>query len=147
MIVVKHVDKNCFRGPRPPDLKDLRVTLNIDTIIDLESGLYDLLNGVAQFPPDFGMAYYHMPCSAVVPPNPAYVAKAIDLMSDLDRHVYIHCKDGVDRTGFVCAAYRMKVQKWTYAEAKAEWIAEGRHPWYIVWEPALKTYSPKEFMK
>lgn len=139
--MLRHVDRNCFRGPRPTDLKELRLDFQIDTIIDLEEGVYDLLNGVGQFPPDFGMAYYRMPCGVWTPPWAGYVAKALDLMSDMDRHVYIHCKDGVDRTGFFCAVYRMRIQKWTYENALKEWIADGRHLQYMFWDRSLKTYS------
>ncbi len=140
-----HVDRNCFRGPRPTDLKELRLDYLIDTIIDLESGVYDLIQGVSpQFPPDFGMAYYHLPCSDILPPTGAYVAKALDLMADVDRHVYIHCLSGVDRTGFMCAAYRMRIQGWSYADALAEWKKFGRHPWYFYWENSLKQYQVKK---
>ncbi len=139
--MILHVDRNCFRGPRPTSLKDLRLDFHIDTIIDLETGAYDLICGmIPQFPADFGMAYYHMPCSDIFAPHPAIVAKALDLMSDLDRHVYVHCLSGVDRTGFVCAAYRMRVQKWTYSDALAEW-KKSRHPWYFYWEHELKKYG------
>ncbi len=139
-----HVDRNCFRGPRPKDLKELRVDYGIDTIIDLESGVYDLLRGVEQqFPADFGMSYYHMPCSDILPPTKACVEKAINLMADVDRHVFIHCLSGVDRTGFVCAVYRMRIQNWGYNAALEEWIKLGRHKWYFYWEPALKKYAGK----
>lgn len=135
---ITQVSNNCFRGPRPTDLRALRVDYNIDTIIDLESGVYDFFNGVPQFPPDFGMAYYHLPCSDITPPPSAYVAKAIDLMSSGDRRIYIHCLSGVDRTGFVCGVFRVRVQKMSYDNALAEWIALGRHPWYFWWTIAFK---------
>ncbi len=142
--MITHVDRNCFRGPRPPDLKELRIDFGIDTIIDLESGVYDLINGILpQFPPDFGISYYHMPCSDIMPPPAAYVAKALDLMSDVDRHVYVHCLAGVDRTGFVCAAYRMRIQKWSFEDARKEWINLGRHPYYFYWERNLRQYAAK----
>lgn len=139
--MITHVDRNCFRGPRPHDLKALAEICQIDTIIDLESGIYEVVNGVIpQFPADFGMSYYHIPCSDILPPREDYVAKCLDLMSDAKRRVYIHCLSGVDRTGFVCAAYRMRVQDWSYKEAHAEWLNLGRHPWYFYWNHALKKY-------
>ena len=137
--MILHVDKNCFRGPRPADLEIIRSQYGIDTIIDLESGVYETFNNISQFPPDFGMAYYHMPCSDIFAPNPGYVLRALDLMSDPKKKVYVHCLSGVDRTGFVCAAYRMRIQKWSYADALSEWIRIGRHPWYFIWDNSLKT--------
>lgn len=149
MTMIRAVDRNTFRGPRPTDLRQLRVDYHIDTIIDLESGVYDVVQvysetyfeNVLQFPSDFGINYYHMPCSDFTPPKEIFVKKAIELMADVDRHVFIHCLSGVDRTGFVCAAYRMRVQGWTYKAARAEWISVGRHPWYFYWEHELKKYA------
>jgi protein-tyrosine phosphatase len=149
MTTIKKVDRNCFRGPRPTDLRELRVKYDIDTIIDLESGIYDVVRvydetyytDVQQFPPDYGMDYYHMPCSDLTAPKPIFVDKAIELMANSERHVYVHCLSGVDRTGFVCAVYRMRVQGWTFNAARAEWIELGRHPWYFYWDYALKEFD------
>ena len=40
----------------------------------------------------------------------------------------IHCEHGQDRTGMVCACYRMLIQGWTYRAARAEMDAMGFHP-------------------
>lgn len=143
------VTETVWRGPRPTDLRALRVDYHIDTIIDLESGVYDVMRvydetyfkDVPQFPPDFGINYYHMPCSDFSAPKKIFVDKALELMFNKERHVFIHCLSGVDRTGFVCAVYRMRVEGWTFERARAEWIALGRHPWYFYWEHELKKYA------
>lgn len=136
--MILKIDKEIYRGPRPDNLFNLRVDYHIDTLIDLEAGFYDLTKcGAMQFPADFGMAYYHIPCSDFVPPSKQCVFKCLDLMRQ-DRVVYIHCLSGVDRTGFVCAVYRMKVQRWSFEDAVAEWKKIGRHPWYFWWERELK---------
>lgn len=141
MSGVTHVSRNCFRGSRPRDLMNLRIDFRIDTIIDLETGIYELFDGVLpQFPPDYGMSYYHMPCSDIVPPNDLFVAKAIDLMADMNRRTFIHCLSGVDRTGYVCALYRVIIDKWKTVDAIAEWKRLGRHPWYFWWEKSLRDY-------
>lgn len=150
MTTIRKVDRNIFRGPRPENLRELRLKYDIDTMIDLESGIYDVIRvydetyykDVLQFPADCGMSYYHMPCSDIFPPKEVFVKKAIELMAS-NRHVYIHCLSGVDRTGYVCAAYRMRVQGWTFEAAHAEWIELGRHPWYFYWSRELKKYEIK----
>lgn len=147
--MIKPVDRNCFRGPRPDNLRELRVKYHIDTIIDLESGIYDVMRvydetyykDLPQFPPDVGIAYYHMPCSDFTAPKKIFVDKAIELMADMSRHTFIHCLSGVDRTGFICAVYRMRIQGWSYEAAHAEWISMGRHPWYFYWNRALKEFA------
>lgn len=44
--------------------------------------------------------------------------------------VYVHCRQGVDRTGVLIAMYRMKRQSWTAEEANAELRRLGHH-WYL----------------
>lgn len=140
--LILHVDRNCYRGPRPPDLKILE-DYKITTIIDLEDGIYEMINGVTQFPPDYGMAYYHMPCSDIFPPRDAYVSKALTMMAQVNRRSYVHCLSGVDRTGYVCAAYRVCVQKWPVDAAIKEWVDIGRHPWFFWWEHSFKKFVNK----
>lgn len=140
MIVVDEIN-NLYRGPRPTDLRALK---NIKRIINLESGVYTLLHPDGpveqQFPCEFGMEEYNMPCSDVSPPEDWVVKKVIALMCDA-KPTYLHCLSGVDRTGFVCAAYRMQVQHWSYDAAVKEWIALGRHPWYFWWGQKLKRWA------
>ncbi len=139
--MIHKIDKEIYRGPRPNDLTALRKDLHIDTMIDLESGVYEMLYDVSQFPPDFGMSYYHMPCSDIFPPPRNYVEKCLALMRQ-DRVIYLHCLSGVDRTGFVAAVYRMQVQGWGFDLALREWKSLGRHFWYFYWERELKKYAP-----
>ncbi len=133
-------ENNVWRGPRPNNLADL-VRAGIKRVIDLESGVYEYFHEndplIHQFPVDFGLQYYHMPCSDVTPPEDWVVEKVLKLTADT-MPTYIHCLSGVDRTGFVCAAYRMQVNKWTYQAAVAEWKALGRHSWFFYWEYKLK---------
>ncbi len=136
--MITEVTETIYRGPRPKDLREL-APFEIDSVIDLESGVYEMLHDVPQFPEDFKMAYYHMPCSDVTPPRREFVEKCLALM-ETPRRIFIHCLSGVDRTGFVVAAYRMRVQGWTFEKATAEWESMGRHPWYFWWTGELKTY-------
>lgn len=53
-----------------------------------------------------------------------------------DRHVYVHCKWGADRTGAVVAKYRQEVQGWSPREAFAEARKYGFKPWL----KALRTW-------
>jgi protein tyrosine/serine phosphatase len=140
------VANNLYRGPRPTDLTILQ-TAGIKRIISLESGVQDLVHPdqsiERQFPCEFGIAQYDMKSSDFTPPEDWVVHKVIALMVD-QIPTYIHCKSGVDRTGFVCAAYRMQVQHWTFEAAHEEWIALGRHPWYFLWDSSLKKWEPEK---
>ena len=64
----------------------------------------------------------------------AEVARALATMVESQRHgpVLVHCWHGADRTGVVCAAYRMVVEGWGKAEARAE-MFDGGFGYHAVW--------------
>ena len=138
------VDKFLWRGQRPKDLNDLR-NAGIQRIISLQSGIFELLHNdlvERQFPCEFGMEQYDLKSSDIKPPEPWAVRKFLELMMFNSKPTYIHCLHGVDRTGFMCAVYRMRFQGWSYERALDEWKALGRHPWYWWWERTLKKWEP-----
>lgn len=58
------------------------------------------------------------------------LSHAIDLVCQFQNEispVFVHCTEGVDRTGIVIAAFRVLVQKWTPKAAYDEWVAMGSH--------------------
>jgi len=65
----------------------------------------------------------------VARPSPAALRTAIRVMADSATNdaVYVHCEHGQDRTGLVCAMYRVLVQHWTPDQAEAEMLAMGFH--------------------
>lgn len=133
-----------WRGPRPLDLNVVKA-LGVKKIISLESGIYDLFHHdqliERQFPCEFGMDQYDLKSSDFTPPETWAVDKFLSLMK-YPGPTFVHCLSGVDRTGFMCAVYRMRVQGWTFEAAKKEWITLGRHPWYFWWESSLKKWIP-----
>jgi protein tyrosine/serine phosphatase len=46
--------------------------------------------------------------------------------------VLVHCRDGSDRTGVVCAIYRIAVQGWTKGAALRE-MTEGKFGYHHLW--------------
>lgn len=62
------------------------------------------------------------------------VARALATIEKSRRHgpVLIHCWHGADRTGTVCAAYRMAVEGWDKADARAE-MFDGGFGYHTVW--------------
>ncbi len=142
---MKHVDRNLLRGPRPTDL-ELLTDAGIRRVIGLESGLRDFFCDdpvERQQYEDHGIAYYDLSSSIIWPPKDWVVEKFLDLMREQHVPTYIHCYSGVDRTGFLCAVYRMRVQGWTFAEAHKEWVELGRHLHYAWWSRALRKWASK----
>lgn len=137
---------NVFGGPRPASLKDVELQ-GVKRIINLEAGVYEALTVYTnsrpqvmfQFPCEYGMREYNMPLSSVTAPDKDYVRKIIQLCAD-GMPTFIHCAQGRDRTGFVGAAIKMQLESWTYGNALA-WWKDIRHPWYFIWDDALKEWS------
>lgn len=141
-MILVDIANNLYRGPRPNDLRLLK-DQGIKRVISLESGVYDFFHDDKfehQSPSDFGMEAYSLRCSDFTPPQDWVIRKVLQLTCDA-KPTYIHCLSGVDRTGFVCAAYRMQMNGWPFTVANAEWISLGRHPWYFWWEYKLKNWA------
>ncbi len=70
-------------------------------------------------------------------PSDEDVRRFLEITTDPARQpVFFHCLHGQDRTGTMCAGYRMAVQEWPLQDALAEMDAFGFNP---VWHD-LRTY-------
>ncbi|MGY0218557.1 dual specificity protein phosphatase family protein [Endozoicomonadaceae bacterium StTr2] len=69
---------------------------------------------------DFAGSHFKVPTKT---PKPfvAGVMREIHKQQKLGKKIYIHCLHGSDRTGFMCAAYRMVFQGWTANQAIDEY--------------------------
>lgn len=143
------VTPNLYRSGRPQDLLTINA-LGIKQIINLQSGIYEFWRDDAYelgLVRDCSLIYREIDCFALFPPSPAAVELAhsfIEAGEALGHKTLIHCKAGVDRTGFVIAAYRMQKQGWSYKEAVAEVIRMGQHRRYRWWNLFLKQYEVKK---
>ena len=73
------------------------------------------------------------PLQSVFPPLKFRVAMVLNtLLAQRSRPVFMHCRSGVDRTGFVVAKYRVLVQGWSKADARKEMKEQGNH-WWLAW--------------
>lgn len=136
-----------FRGPRPQSFKELQ-DAGIKYVVNLESGVYDELHKDAydtEDPTQFGITLIRVPCSDICPPSYDQVMRALQPMyfcQNKGAHLYVHCLHGEDRTGFVVAAFRMKLQGWTFGDAVKEMLSLGFHKFpYLWWVPFLKQYQ------
>jgi len=143
------VTDNLYRGPRPKDLQELK-DQGFTQVINLESGIYeffhdDKMERQSKSEEFDDILYRRISCNDFLPPEVYKVTQAIYYMRQYsDLKTYVHCLSGVDRTGFVCAVYRMKEQGWSYEEAYKEWVQLGRHWWYDFWKYELKKYEVRK---
>lgn len=73
------------------------------------------------------------------------VDRAVALMADpANQPVFIHCRHGQDRTGIVVAAYRMKMEGWSLADAEAEMQSFGFNDVWINFKKFIKSYGVQQ---
>jgi tyrosine-protein phosphatase SIW14 len=83
-----------------------------------------------------GIAYERVVLESSDAPGDADVKRFLELVTDPARRpLYFHCWRGKDRTGAMCAAYRLVVEAWSLEEARNEMEAYGFFPgWRDLWD-------------
>ncbi|WP_347260848.1 tyrosine-protein phosphatase [Rudaea sp.] len=124
-----HLSDTLYRSaqPRSSDVPAL-VGLGIRTVVSLRA-----FNGDERRFADSGIALVRFRINTW-DIDDAEVARALATMVAAQRlgPVLVHCWHGADRTGVVCAAYRMVVEGWDKADARAE-MFDGGFGYHAVW--------------
>lgn len=123
------VSKDLYRSAQPTNegLVGLE-KLGVRTVLNLRSFNSDRgeLKGTK-------LNYVHLTMKAWHPEHKEAVA-FLKLVSDPSKTpVLVHCQHGADRTGAMCAIYRVAVQGWTKAEAVRE-MTDGGYGFHEVWQ-------------
>lgn len=111
------VTSTLYRGAQPTDqgLRKLK-EMDFDIVVDFRDGHGSERQKVAAL----GMEYEAIPWQCVHPEDED-VARFLSLVrSHPGKKIFIHCRDGVDRTGMEIAAYRIVEQGWSGADARKE---------------------------
>lgn len=121
------VEDGVYRGAQPnaagfSALKDL----GVKTIVSLRAKHDDRAEAAP-----LGIDVVSIPISAGLtldPPSDADIRAFFDVVLDPARRpVFFHCAEGKDRTGTMCALYRMEIDGWTPERAHDEMVAFGWH--------------------
>lgn len=153
--MIHQVAEGIYRGPRPQSSNDFAALhrLGIRSMLDLETYALDfrgnereqyIWRAAAQ-----GIVTMSLPLGAVLPPSLDRLHLAVLLLKvqgqqidkTLPRPVYVHCRQGVDRTGMVIAAYRIAVEKTRVEDAADEMLEMGFHHRYLWWIPQLGRFA------
>lgn len=129
---MENFDHNLWRGAHP-DYTELSKD-RFDWVFDLEPQ-YDEIWQEMLAGRELNIRVSPLPLCMVFPPSlsaTTYIVKELATAGPFK--VLIHCQKGVDRTGYIVAAYRVMVQGWSINSACAEWKAKGRSPWLGWWE-------------
>ena len=117
----QQVSERLFRGgqPREGGVSKLR-ELGIDTVINLR-GASDRTRAEGAEVRASGLNYFNVSLPNWGRPQDSRVARILEVIAAPENgRVFIHCKDGVDRTGMIVAIYRMTTDGWSSAQALAE---------------------------
>ena len=121
----QQVTDRLYRGGQPRDggLRRLR-ELGIDTIVNLR-GTSKTTKAEEVEARALGFNYFNVALPNWGRPQDSRVRRALLIIAaPQNGRVYVHCKDGVDRTGMIVALHRVTHEGWKTSDALAE--AEGR---------------------
>ncbi len=115
------ISDDLYRSAQPTarGLRNLKA-MGIRTVIDLR-----WLNSERDAATDSGLEYEHIHMT-VLSPEESDAVKFLQIVTDKKRTpVLVHCQHGSDRTGTMCAIYRVAVQGWTKEKALEEMVRGG----------------------
>ncbi|MBX7220139.1 MAG: tyrosine-protein phosphatase [Blastocatellia bacterium] len=141
------VDKTLYRGAQPTKVGMVELkNLGIKTLVSLRSGTGDDLKRIGAT----GLTCLNVPVSwnPLRGPKDEAVVKFLQTVTDpANQPVFVHCRQGVDRTGVMMAAYRVVIQGWDKEEAIEEMQQVGSHSRYIKYEGYLKKMDVNKIRK
>ena len=122
----QQVSERLFRGgqPREGGVSKLR-ELGINTVINLR-GASDRTRAEEAEVRASGLNYFNVALPNWARPQDSRVARILEVIDAPESgRVFVHCKDGVDRTGLIVALYRMTHDGWSSDQALAEAERQG----------------------
>jgi protein tyrosine phosphatase (PTP) superfamily phosphohydrolase (DUF442 family) len=117
----QQVSERLFRGGQPRDggIAKLR-ELGINTVVNLR-GASARTRAEAEEVRALGLNYFNIALPNWGRPQESRVARILEVINAPENgRVFIHCKDGVDRTGMIVAIHRMAHSGWNSDQALAE---------------------------
>jgi tyrosine-protein phosphatase SIW14 len=122
------VTTTLYRGAQPTaaGMRQLKA-MGVKTVVNLRS-----FNSDRKELGDTGLAYEHIYMKAWHPEREDII-RFLRITTDKDRTpIFVHCQHGADRTGLMCAIYRVAVCGWTKEEAIKE-MTQGGFGHHTIW--------------
>jgi protein tyrosine/serine phosphatase len=126
------VTDTLYRGAQPTAEGMFRLKkLRIKTVVNLRS-LHSDKDEIG----DIDLIYEHI--RMIWHPNEEEVVQFLQIVTDTKRApVFVHCMQGADRTGVMCAIYRVAVCGWTKEEAISE-MTTGGFGYHRIWTNLIR---------
>ncbi len=114
--------------PSPLFLRWLRSGHEIKTLINLRG---DTPGWESKFAARHGLRLFVFNLSASRPPSQAQVDRFLAILRDPDNYpLLVHCRNGVDRTGYMLALYRTREAGWDSNRAAREMNRYWQFSWF-----------------
>jgi protein tyrosine/serine phosphatase len=127
------VTSSLYRGGQPTaaGMRQLKA-MEVKTVVNLRSFSSDR-DEIG----DTDLAYEHIYMKAWHPEREEIV-RFLQIVTDKDRTpVFVHCQHGADRTGLMCAIYRVAVCGWTKEDAIRE-MTHGGFGHHTIWKNIIR---------
>ncbi len=134
-----------LRGGQPSDQAlQLLQQSGIKTVINLRNEPLLTAQEEAQAKA-YGLQYANIPMDIFSRPSDLSVRRFLAIVNDpRNQPVYVHCLHGQDRTGTMCAIYRMTQQSWSFDQAHQEMVAYGFRPLLTQLTQTVYSYAPRD---
>lgn len=124
------VNQHIWRGGAPGKAGVAKLAQNgVKTIIDLR------MTGVGTMAEEadakaLGLNYVHIPMTFNCPPVNTVAHFMHVATNPLNQPVYVHCRQGADRTGLLIGIMRITQDHWSYRQAYSEMRQHHFKPWF-----------------
>ncbi len=137
------VSERLFRGAQPRAGGVQRLTeLGINTVINLR-GASNTTRAEEVEVRKAGLNYFNISLPNWGRPQDERMRRILDIIGAPESgRVFVHCKDGVDRTGMVVALHRMRHEGWKTADALAEAERSGMRRIQFWMRDYVEDYDP-----
>jgi len=102
--------------------------MGVKTIVDLRHGT-DHSDSEQKAAERLGLRYINVPMEGLAAPTDEQISRLLAVLDAADRGpVFVHCREGKDRTGAVVACYRIAHDHWSNDQALEEAKSYGMSP-------------------
>lgn len=135
-----YVSRRLYRGVRPESYSELKLRVpGVSIIVDLQSGIANFFKESlyeTQTPRSQSVrrdSHHFSPFKRPSPERLVEIATDIQEYINAGETVFVHCAEGVDRTGLVIAVHRVLYQGWAPEDALKELYYMGHHRYRYFW--------------